>query len=61
MVKDVAIALTGKIEIGMAGEVNDGVFIRGRPVFNLQLIRIRERVNHSDRQIAGITFFAILA
>lgn len=38
-----------------------GVLVRCRPVFDLQLIRIRERVDHSDRQVAGITFFAVLA
>src|SRR2546430_991588 len=61
MIKDVAIALAGKIEIRMTGEIDDGVLVRCGPVFDLQLISIRERVDHSDREVAGITFFAILA
>src|ERR1700683_897273 len=59
--ENVRAAGSGEIEIGMVGEVKDGVFIRGGGIFETHFILRCERVSDEERKIARIAFFAILA
>ena len=55
--EDVAFALAGEIEVGVIGEVDDGVFVGGRGVIDFEFAAC-ERVADDSGERAGIACFA---
>src|ERR1700730_1458935 len=60
MPENVALPLARQIEIGMVGQVEDGVFIGGRRIFDSQSIPLQD-VPHGRGERTGKTLLAILA
>ena len=55
------VALPREVEVGMMGEVDDGVLVGGGGEIKAQSVVIRERVDGLDVEVAGETFLAVLA
>ena len=61
VLQDVALALAGEIEVRVVGEIQHRVFVGGRGVVDLQLVRVGQRVGHFRGQLARIALLAIRA
>ena len=57
--ENIAFALTGKVEVGMIGQIDDRGLIRSGGIINLQFVLAGYGVNHLGGEIAGITLFAV--
>ena len=60
MPENVALPLARQIEIGMVGQVEDGIFIGSRRILDAKSART-QRVAHGRGERAGKTLLAILA
>src|SRR6266700_4038821 len=61
MLQDIPGAMSGQVEIGMAGQVDDRVTVRARGVIDPQLILAGQSVDHSDFQISRIPLLSVFA
>ncbi len=55
------VAGASEIKIGVIGQIDRRGLVGGGFVVEAQFVVVRERIRHLDREIAGITFLAILA
>src|SRR5579862_5981336 len=54
-------ARSGKIVIGVAGEIHEGGFVRGGFVVETELVVIGHGVGDAGGEVSGVAFFAVLA
>ena len=59
--ENVAVTLAGEIEVGVIGEIDDGFFVGGGGIIDVQSVGVRPRVGDGDFQVAGKTFLAVFA
>lgn len=57
--QDVARVLPGEVEVGVVREVDRRGLVRRGGVLDLQLVAVCQGVDDLDRQVAGITLFAV--
>ena len=59
MVQDAAVARAFEVPIGVIGQINDGIFIGGRMVIDLQRVVVGQRVDDVDLKRPRVAFLAV--
>ena len=61
LVKDIPLTGSRKVEVRVVRQIDDRRLVGGGLVIDPEFVLVRQRVDHGDRQIAGIPFFSVLA